>query len=448
MGSGRATSAASSSPPTAARRGTACCSATTRPAPSTRRSIRTTRDVLYAALWEVAARRAHVERRPGSGLFKSTDGGDTWTELTQEPRPAQRRSGARSASSVSGADSQPRLRDRRSRPRAASSSRTTPARPGRDRTTTATCASARSTTRASTPTRKAKDTVYVLNVGFYRVDRRRQDVHDASACRTATTTTCGSRPNDPQAHDQGQRRRRQRLDQRRRDLDRPGLSRPRSSTTSSRPTHVPYHVCGAQQDNSHGVRVSQPTGGGGSAARSVYAVGGGESGYIAPDPRDPDVFYAGSYGGLLTRLNRRTGQQRDDQHLARQSDGLRVGRHHRALPVDVPDRLLADRSERRSTRRRSTSGSRPTRARAGSAISPDLTRHDPKTMGAIRRSDHQGQHRRRDLRDDLHARAVAAGRQRDLGRLRRRLRARHARRRQELDERHADGPAASSRASA
>ena len=40
---------------------------------------------------------------------------------------------------------------------------------------------------------------------------------------------------------------------------------------------------------------------------ALYDVGGGESGYIAPDPHHTDVFYAGSYGGLLTRFNRRTG---------------------------------------------------------------------------------------------------------------------------------------------
>jgi hypothetical protein len=65
---------------------------------------------------------------------------------------------------------------------------------------------------------------------------------------------------------------------------------------------VPYHVCGAQQDNSTACIPS--TGG------ELYPVGGGESGYIAPDPQNVDVFYAGSYGGLLTRINRRTGERR------------------------------------------------------------------------------------------------------------------------------------------
>jgi hypothetical protein len=66
---------------------------------------------------------------------------------------------------------------------------------------------------------------------------------------------------------------------------------------------VPYHVCGAQQDNSTACVSSDGSG-------ALYEVGGGESGYIAPDPKNENVFYAGSYGGLLTRLDRKTGEQR------------------------------------------------------------------------------------------------------------------------------------------
>ena len=40
-------------------------------------------------------------------------------------------------------------------------------------------------------------------------------------------------------------------------------------------------------------------------------VGGGESGWIAPDPRDSQIVYAGSYDGYLTRQDHRTGQSRD-----------------------------------------------------------------------------------------------------------------------------------------
>src|SRR5690606_5167840 len=42
--------------------------------------------IIYAAFWE-AIRRPHelVSGGPGSGLFRSTDGGDTWEEITRNP---------------------------------------------------------------------------------------------------------------------------------------------------------------------------------------------------------------------------------------------------------------------------------------------------------------------------------------------------------------------------
>ena len=82
----------------------------------------------------------------------------------------------------------------------------------------------------------------------------------------------------------------------------------------------PYQVAGAQQDNTtvalpsedyrhRAVRSNSTKPGMGFA----YEVGGGESGYIAQDPKNPDIFYAGSQGALLTRINRMTGQVRDVQ---------------------------------------------------------------------------------------------------------------------------------------
>jgi photosystem II stability/assembly factor-like uncharacterized protein len=70
----------------------------------------------------------------------------------------------------------------------------------------------------------------------------------------------------------------------------------------------PYYIYGAQQDNTT-VGIAS-AGIDGSIDRSDwYAVGGGESGYIAPDPTDPMIVYAGSYGGEITRYDHRTGQE-------------------------------------------------------------------------------------------------------------------------------------------
>ena len=82
----------------------------------------------------------------------------------------------------------------------------------------------------------------------------------------------------------------------------------------------PYQVAAAQQDNStitlpsedyrhRAVRTNSTKPGIGFA----YDAGGGESGYITQDPKNPDIFYAGSQGALLTRINRMTGQVRDVQ---------------------------------------------------------------------------------------------------------------------------------------
>lgn len=77
--------------------------------------------------------------------------------------------------------------------------------------------------------------------------------------------------------------------------------------------HVPYHVAGAQQDNSTLAVASDGWGHMNELGPWGYDVGGGESGYITSHPLNPDVYYAGSQGALLTRYDRTTGQIRDIQ---------------------------------------------------------------------------------------------------------------------------------------
>ncbi len=75
-------------------------------------------------------------------------------------------------------------------------------------------------------------------------------------------------------------------------------------TTDNR---FPYYIYGAQQDNST-VGIASASAEGGIDRADWYDVGGGESGYIAPDPTDPEIVYAGSYGGEITRYDHRTGE--------------------------------------------------------------------------------------------------------------------------------------------
>ena len=71
----------------------------------------------------------------------------------------------------------------------------------------------------------------------------------------------------------------------------------------------PYRVYGAQQDNST-VGIKSRTADYGIDTRDWHPVAGGESGYIAPDPENPNVTFGGSYGGDLGKFNDKT-EQRD-----------------------------------------------------------------------------------------------------------------------------------------
>jgi len=141
-----------------------------------------------------------------------------------------------------------------------------------------------------------------------------------------------------------------------------------------------------RSDNSTACVSSQPPqggpgGAGGDADVVFYSVGGGESGYIASDPRAPDVFYAGSYGGLFTRLDRRTNQQRainpyPDNPMGYASADI-VERFQWTFPIVLaptnPSILYVGSQHLWKSTNEGQSFAK---------ISPDLTRHDPKTMGA------------------------------------------------------------------
>jgi hypothetical protein len=161
-------------------------------------------------------------------------------------------------------------------------------------------------------------------------------------------------------------------------------------------THIPYHVCGAQQDNStlcipfdwnagRGGRrgggdsgPSDPTQGG---MEQAYVVGGGEPGYIAPDPRDPDLFYSGANNGsYLDKFNRRLGTSREVNpypwfYSGEPSSEIRE-RWQWTYPIlfsPVDPKTLYVSSQRLW---KTTDG-----GQTWTALSGDLTRHDPKTQG-------------------------------------------------------------------
>jgi hypothetical protein len=72
----------------------------------------------------------------------------------------------------------------------------------------------------------------------------------------------------------------------------------------------PYRIYGAQQDNST-VAIASRSDEGVIDRSDWYDVGGGESGFVVPDPTDADIVYAGSYDGLITRFDKKTHQVQD-----------------------------------------------------------------------------------------------------------------------------------------
>jgi photosystem II stability/assembly factor-like uncharacterized protein len=80
--------------------------------------------------------------------------------------------------------------------------------------------------------------------------------------------------------------------------------------TVSTDNAFPYHVYGAQQDNST-VGIASRSAERGIAVTDWFEVGGGESGYVEADPEDPNIIYAGAFWGLLTRYDHRTGDVRN-----------------------------------------------------------------------------------------------------------------------------------------
>lgn len=148
----------------------------------------------------------------------------------------------------------------------------------------------------------------------------------------------------------------------------------------------PYHIAGAQQDNT---TVAVPSEGwnnelvkGNSIKKNewMYEVGGGESGYITQDPRHPDIFYAGSQGALLTRYDRSTGQTRDVQIYPRFFSGEPASalpeRWQWTFPIVFspkdPNRLYACSQHVWVSTNEGQSWSK---------ISPDLTLADTTTLG-------------------------------------------------------------------
>ena len=144
--------------------------------------------------------------------------------------------------------------------------------------------------------------------------------------------------------------------------------------------HFPYRIYGAQQDNST-LRVLHRTDGRSIGERDWEPTAGGESAHIAVDPLDNDVVYGGSYGGYLTRFNHRTKQEQainvwPDNPMGYGAEGMKY-RFQWNFPIFFsphnPKRLYAASNHLHVTE---------DGGKSWEIISPDLTRNDPTKLGS------------------------------------------------------------------
>ncbi|HET9685222.1 MAG TPA: glycosyl hydrolase, partial [Gemmatimonadaceae bacterium] len=338
--------------------------------------------VLFAAMWHL--RRFPWGMRSGggnSGLYKSTDGGDSWTDISANeglPHTALGRIGV----AVSPANPR-RVYATMEAPDSAGVPRGGIFRSDdAGRTWTRTSGDQRWQVRAwyySTITADPQDenTVYVNNLGTWKSI-------DGGKAWTRLRVPHGDThllwidPKDPQrmihANDGGAT------------VSFDGGAT--WSTEDNQPTaqfyHVitddrfPYRVYGAQQDNTT-VSIASRSDNGSIGVRDWYIAAGGESAYIAVDPKDPDITYGGGYMGEIWR---------QDKHTNRESNvAVWLDNYDGWAAKDVPYRFAWTFplffSQHDSTTLYTAAQYLFKSTNGGSSwtkISPDLSRADPRTL--------------------------------------------------------------------
>ncbi|MCZ8353317.1 MAG: glycosyl hydrolase [Cyclobacteriaceae bacterium] len=143
--------------------------------------------------------------------------------------------------------------------------------------------------------------------------------------------------------------------------------------------HFPYRIYGAQQDNST-IRIYHRTDGSSIGERDWEETAGGESGHIAVDPTDNDVVYGGSYDGYLTRLNHRTKEERSinawpDNPMGSGAEGAKY-RFQWNFPI-----FFSPHNKQKLYAASNVLHVTYNGGQSWEIISPDLTRNDPTKLG-------------------------------------------------------------------
>ena len=264
--------------------------------------------ILYAATWRVIRTPYSLESGgEGSGLWKSVDGGDSWTRLSGNeglPEPPLGIGGI--TVSPSNPDNVYAIVEAaeggvfRSRDAGETWERVNQERKLRQR------AWYYSRIQADPV---SEDVVYVLNVRFHRS-------RDGGKSFEEIPTPHGDNhdlwidPNDPrrmiQSNDGGANISYDGGETWSTQANQPTAQMYRVSTD----TDFPYRLLGGQQDNS-AVRIrTRSAFGPAISKRDWEPTAGGETGHIVADPENPDIVYGGSYGGFLVRMDHRNGDRR------------------------------------------------------------------------------------------------------------------------------------------
>lgn len=143
--------------------------------------------------------------------------------------------------------------------------------------------------------------------------------------------------------------------------------------------HFPYRIYGAQQDNST-MRINHRNEGAGITENDWEVSAGSESGWLAVDPTDNDVVYGGNYGGLLQMLNHRTGARRNvnvypDNPMGHGAEGMKY-RFQWNFPIFFSPHDPKVLYTTSNQFHRSTNG-----GQTWETFSPDLTRNAKEKLG-------------------------------------------------------------------